>query len=98
MSNIYYWEKLLKTCRKSEFVGKKIWWNALALKSKKVPGIFGEVFILALLSSAVFYKTCLRFLLICFAWEIKGFYQSSLGNEVDFRDIMNVSPNILAKN
>ena len=25
------------------------------------------------------------------------FYQSSLGNEVDFRDIMNVSPNILAK-
>ena len=26
------------------------------------------------------------------------FYQSSLGNEVDFTDIMNVSPNILAKN
>ena len=43
-------------------------------------------------------KPCLRFLLICFAREIKGFYQSSLGNEVDFRDIMNVSPNILAKN
>ena len=44
---------------------------------------------------------CLRFLLIgffCFAREIKGFYQSSLGNEVDFRDIMNVSPIILAKN
>ena len=41
---------------------------------------------------------CLRFLLICFAREIKGFYQSFLGNEVDFRDIMNVSPNILAKN
>ena len=41
---------------------------------------------------------CLRFLLICFAREIKGFYQSSLGNEVDFRDIINVSPNILAKN
>ena len=39
---------------------------------------------------------CLRFLLICFAREIKGFYQSSLGN--DFSDIMNVSPNILAKN
>ena len=31
------------------------------------------------------------------AREIKGFYQSSLGKEVDFRDIMNVSPNILAK-
>ena len=29
---------------------------------------------------------------------IKGFYNSSLGNEVDFKDIMNFSPNILAKN
>ena len=43
-------------------------------------------------------KFCLRFLLNCFAWEIKGFYQSSLGNQADFRDIMNVSPNILARN
>ena len=43
-------------------------------------------------------KACLRFLLICFDREIKGFYQSSLGNEVDVTDIMNVSPNILAKN
>ena len=43
-------------------------------------------------------KSCLRFLLICFDREIKGFYQSSLGNEVDVTDIMNVSPNILAKN
>ena len=41
---------------------------------------------------------CLRFLLICFAREIKGFYQSLLGNEVDFTDIMSVSPNILATN
>ena len=39
-----------------------------------------------------------RFLLNCFVREIKGFYQSSLGNEVDYRDIINVSPNILAKN
>ena len=36
--------------------------------------------------------------LICFAREIKDFYQSSLGNKVDFRDIRNVSPNILPKN
>ena len=44
-------------------------------------------------------KCCLRFLLNCFVQEIKGFfYQSSLGNEVDFRDTMDVSPNILAKN
>ena len=43
-------------------------------------------------------KPGLRFLLIRFAQEIKGFYQSSLGNEVDFWDIVNVSTNILAKN
>ena len=43
-------------------------------------------------------KLCLRFLLICFDWEIKGLYQTFLGNEVDFADIMNVSPNILTKN
>ena len=42
-------------------------------------------------------KTCIRFLLNCFVRDIKGFYQGSLGNEVDFRDIMYVSPNILAK-
>ena len=44
---------------------------------------------------------CLRFLLNCFVRGIKGFYQSSLRNEVDFevdfRNIMNVFPNILAK-
>ena len=43
-------------------------------------------------------KLCLRFLLICFDREIKGFYQSSLGNEVDFADMMKISPNILTKN
>ena len=42
---------VLKTCRKSKFLGKKIWRNALALKSKKVQGIFGKTS--ALLSSAV---------------------------------------------
>ena len=61
-------------------------------------GIFGKTFILVL-SSAVFrLQNCLRFLLSCFVQEIKGIYLSSLGNEVDFRDILNVSPNILAKN
>ena len=37
-----------------DFLGKKIWRNALTLKSKKVQGIFGGTFILALSSSAVF--------------------------------------------
>ena len=45
---------VLKTCPKSKFLGKKIWRKALTLKSKKVQGIFGKTFILALLSSAVF--------------------------------------------
>ena len=43
-------------------------------------------------------KPCLRFILICFTWEIKGFYWSSLENVVDFRDVMDLSPNILARN
>ena len=43
-------------------------------------------------------KPCLRFILYCFVREIKGIYQSSIENKVDFRDIMNVSLNILAKN
>ena len=30
--------------------------------------------------------------------EMQGFYQSSLGNEVDLMNTMNVSPDILAKN
>ena len=69
------------------------------MKSRKVQGIFGETFILALVFSCLLStKPCLRFLLICFAQEIKGYYQSSLGNEVDLTDIMNVSPNISAEN
>ena len=44
----------LEASRKSKFLGKTIWRNALALKRKKVQGIFGKRFILALLPSAVF--------------------------------------------
>ena len=36
------------------FLGKKIWRDALDLKSNEVQGIFGERFFLALSSSAVF--------------------------------------------
>ena len=103
MTNIYYWEKLnvLRTfVRKTSFPEKKICTrNAQAMKSKKVSGIFWETFIMALLSSAVFcLQSRVRFVLICFNPEIKGFYQSFLGNETDFRDIMNLFTNILAKN
>ena len=34
----------LKTCQKSKFLRKKIWRNALALKRKKVQGIFVKTF------------------------------------------------------
>ena len=63
-------------------------------------GIFGETFTLALLSSAVFrqQKRVADFFKFVLFWRKKGFYQGSLGDEVDFRDIMNVSANILAKN
>ena len=33
---------VLKSCRKSKFLEKNIWKNALALRSKKVQDIFGE--------------------------------------------------------
>ena len=60
MSNIYYWEKLIKLLLKTSsifvFLRKEIWRNALVLKSEKVQGIFGETFILAL-SSTVVHKT-----------------------------------------
>ena len=58
------------------------------MKRKKLQSIFGETFILALSVSAVFLLTCLRFLLIFVVWSIKGFYQRSIGNEVDFPNIM----------
>ena len=57
--------------------------------------VYFGIIVFNCLSSA---KSCLIFILIWFAREIKGFYQSSLGNEVGFRDIINVSPSILAKN
>ena len=57
--------------------------------------VYFGIIIFSCLSSA---KPCLRFLLNCFVREVKVFLQSSLGNEVDFRDSMNFSPNTLAKN
>ena len=82
----FYWKEDLKTCTTfEEQKGAKYIWGNIC---------FG-IIVFSCLSST---KLCLRFLLICFAQEVKRFYQSSLGNEVDFRDIMNVSPNILGKN
>ena len=64
--------------------------------ARYIPGnVYFVIIVFSCLSST---KTCLRFLLICFAPEIKGFYQSFFRNVVGFKDIMNISPNILAKN
>ena len=77
MSNIYYEEKL--RCKNFDFLGKKIWRNAPALKSKKVQGTFGEIFILALSSSAAFHVQNGVSDFSCFAQKISSFYQSSFG-------------------
>ena len=89
---------VFKTWQKSKFLRENLKKCTSFEEQKGTRYIQGKVYfgiiVFNCLSST---KPCLRFLLICFAWEIKGFYQSSLGNEIDFRDIMNVSPNILAK-
>ena len=96
--NIYYWEKLTlsKLVQKVNFSERKLEEIHSFEGQKGTRYIRGNVYfaIISFLSSA---KPRLRFLLNCFVREIKGFYQSSLENEADFSDIMNVSPDILAK-
>ena len=94
---LYYYEKL--TFSKLQFYrGENLKKCTTFEEQKGTRYIRGNVYfgsiVFSCLSST---KLCLRFLLICFAREIKGFYQSSLGNEVDFRGIVNVFSNILAK-
>ena len=98
MSNIYYLEKLtflkLPFCRKENL---KKCTNFEEQKGTRYirRNIYIGIIVFSCPSSI---KPCFRFLLNCFALEIKGFYQSSFENEVDFRDIMNVFLNIFAKN
>ena len=101
MSNIYYWEKLTfsKLVRKVISQKENLKKCTSFEEQKGTRYIRGNVYFGIIAFSCLSYtKSCLRFLLIYFAREIKGFYQSSLGNDVDFRDIMNVSQNILVKN
>ena len=95
---LYYYEKL--TFSKLQFNREENLKKCTTFEEQKgtryIRGnVYFGIIVFSCLSST---KSCLRFLLICFDREIKGFYQSSLGNEADFTDIMNVSPNILAKN
>ena len=91
---------VLKTCRKRKFLGNKSLKKCTSFEEQNCARYIREnlyfgIFIFSCLLST---KACHRFLLHLFFWEIKGFCQSSLGNEVDFRDIMDVSQNLLAKN
>ena len=83
---IYYLEKL--TFSKLQFLSERKF-----EKQKGTRYLRGNVcFSITVFSCLSSTKPCLRFLLICFVREIKGFYQSSLENEVDFRDITNIPP------
>ena len=82
---------VLKTCRKENL--KKCTSFEEQKDTRYIRGnLYFGIIVFSCLSST---KLCLQ---NCFAREIKGFYQSSLGNEVDFKDIMNFSLNISAKN
>ena len=86
---------VLKTYGKSKFLGKKC---TSFEEQKGTKYIRENVYFDIIFSCLSSTKSCLRFLLNCFVQEIKGFYQSFLGNEVDFGDVMIVFPNILARN
>ena len=95
---------LEKNWRSQNLSGKKIFRKenlkkCTSFEQKGTRYIRGNVYfgiiVVSCLSST---KPYLRFFLVCFTREIKCSYQSSLGNEIDSRGIMNASPNILAKN
>ena len=84
---LYYYEKL--TFSKLQFYREENLKKCTTFEEQKgtryIRGNFSfGIIIFSCLSST---KPCLRFLLICFDQEIEVFYQSSLGNEVDFRNM-----------
>ena len=91
VSNIYYWEKLTFS-KLSFYLEKKMKkWISFGEQKGRIyirGNVYLGIIVFSCLSST---KPCLRFLLICFVREVKAFYQSSLGNKVDFTDIMNVT-------
>ena len=98
--NIYYWEKLAfsKLVGKVNFSERKFEEMHQFEEQKGIRYIRENVYFGIIISSCFpSAKQCLSFLLNYFVREIKAFYQSCLENEVEFRDTMNVSPNILAE-
>ena len=89
---------VLKICRKSKFLGKKIWRNALALKSKKVQGNSGiRLFWHYYLQLSFVYKTMFQISFKLFCSGDKRLLSEFLRKWGWFHG-HNVSPNILAKN
>ena len=89
--SLYYYEKL--TFSKLQFYRKENLKKCNTFEEQKGTryisrNVYFSIIVSSYLSST---KPCLIFLLICFDWKIEGFYQSSLANEVDFTNIMNVS-------
>ena len=83
---------VLKTCRKSKFLQKKFGETHQLCRAKRYKVHLGKRLFWH-------YYLQLSFVYIYFKLFCSGnFYQSSLGNEIGFREIMNVSPNILTKN
>ena len=90
MSNIFHCEKLTfsKLAGKINFLKVNLRKCTSFEEQKDTTYICGNIYfgvtVCSCLSST---KLCPRFILIYFASVIKGFYQSSLENQVDSRDI-----------
>ena len=98
MKNIHDWEKLTFS-KRSHFSWKENLKKCTSFEQQKgaeyIRGnVYYGILVFSCLSSA---KSGINFFFICFPQEINGFYRSSLGNVVDFTDIMNIFPDILAK-
>ena len=90
---------VLKTCGKVHLLEKKFWRNVLALRSKKVQGIFGKMFILTLLSSAVFrLQNHVSGVFKIFFSGDKKLLSEFLRKWGWFQEYSELSPNVLAKN
>ena len=98
MSNIYYWIKLTfsKLVGKENFLERKFKECTSFEEQKGTRYIRWNVYFGIIVFSCFLSKKRVSdfffFFLICFAEEIKGFYQNSFRNEVDFRNIMETFP------
>ena len=89
MSNTLRKTDILKTCWKSKFPGKKMK-KCASFKEQKIVYKVNSwkcLFWYYCQQLPFVYKAILIFLVICFHQETRGFYQSSVRNDVNFRDM-----------